>query len=409
MRDRLFRSLAGAVVFGLITGLGNGFFYFGASAFLKPWTLEFGFTRTQAAAAISLGRLNAGWMTLLAGGLADRLGPRYVASMGCALTAAGLAMASLCETPGQLAFAWGGLAGVGVAMAFTVVLDKALMQQYSPQMIGRAVGARFGAIALGSFLSATATGLIVHHASWRVACAVWAVVIAGCLVVVLLLIADRPETGTGSRDAQRGLTLRQALRTSDYWRITGLSAVQSGMQIGVVVHLAAMLTDARMPPVHVASLVGVMVLLSLPGRVGSGWLSDRLPQQRIARVVVIAVAVQCLALAWHALFPSLASAYVFPLVYGLACGFPMPILMLMQTRRFGTRHFGAIHGTTMLVMSVVGVIVPTLLGMTFDLFGHYRWGLGFAAVALFLSIGLARGLGRMAHGLHPHAGGTAHS
>ena len=100
---------------------------------------------------------------------------------------------------------------------------------------------------------------------------------------------------------------------------------------------------------------------------------------------------------------------MFPLVYGLACGFPMPILMLMQTRRFGTRHFGAIHGTTMLVMSVVGVIVPTLLGMTFDQFGHYRWGLGFAAVALFLSVGLARGLGRMAHGLHPHAGGTAHS
>ena len=33
----------------------------------------------------------------------------------------------------------------------------------------------------------------------------------------------------------------------------------------------------------------------------------------------------------------------------------------------------------------------------------------FAAAALFLSLGLARGLGRMAHGLHPHAGGTAHS
>lgn len=401
MRDRLFRSLAGAVVFGLITGLGNGFFYFGASAFLKPWTLEFGFTRTQAAAAISFGRLNAGWMTLLAGGLADRFGPRRVAAMGCALTTAGLAMAALCETPGQLAFAWGGLAGLGVAMAFTVVLDKALMQQYSPQMIGRAVGARFGAIAVGSFFSATATGLIVHHASWRVACAIWAVVVAACLVLVLLLIADRREGDTASREPPGGLTPRQALRTRDFWRITSLSSIQSGMQIGVVVHLAAMLTDAQMPAVHVAALVGVMVLLSLPGRVGAGWLSDRLAQQRIARVVVIAVVVQCLALAWHALFPSLVSAYVFPLAYGLACGFPMPILMLMQTRRFGTRHFGAIHGTTMLVMSLVGVVVPMLLGLSFDLFGHYRWGLGFAAAALLLSIPLARSLARLPH-LHGH-------
>lgn len=409
MRDRLFRSLAGALLFGLITGLGNGFFYFGASAFLKPWTLEFGLTRTQAAAAISFGRLNAGWMTLLAGGLADRLGSRYVAAMGCALTAAGLAIAALCESPGQLAFAWGGLAGLGVAMAFTVVLDKALMQQYSPQMIGRAVGARFGAIALGSFFSATVTGLIVHHASWRVACAVWAVVIAGCLVLVLLLIADQRDEAASGRELPQGLTLRQALRTADFWRITGLSSIQSGMQIGVVVHLAAMLTDASMPPVHVASLVGVMVLLSLPGRVGAGWLSDRLSPKRISHVVFAALVVQCLMLAWHGLFPSIVSAYVFPLGYGLACGFPMPILMLMQTRRFGTRHFGAIHGTTMMVMSVVGVGVPLLLGLSFDLFGHYRWGLCFAAVALLLSAGLARSLARMPHGLYVHGARAAHS
>lgn len=403
MRDRLFRSLAGAFIFGLVTGLGNGFFYFGASAFLKPWTLEFGLTRTQAAAAISFGRLNAGWMTLLAGGLADRLGPRYVASMGCALTAAGLAMAALCETPGQLAFAWGGLAGLGVAMAFTVVLDKALMQQYPPQMIGRAVGARFGAIAVGSFLSATATGLIVHHASWRVACAVWAVIIAGCLVLMLTLIADRRDGGPGSREMQRGMTFRDALRTKDFWCITSLSAIQSGMQVGVVVHLAAMLIDARMPPVHVASLVGVMVLLSLPGRMGAGWLSDRLTARQTGHVVVAALAVQSVVLVWHALFPSVVSAYVFPLIYGLACGFPMPVLMLMQTRRFGTRHFGSIHGTTMLVMSMVGVVVPMLLGLSFDHFGHYRWGLCFAAGALLLSIGLARRLEHMPQGMYSHA------
>ena len=407
MNARTDRSLGVAVIFGLITGLGHGFFYFGASAFLKPWVGEFAISRTQAAAAISLGRLNAGWMTLVAGGLADRLGSRYVASMGCALAAAGLAFAALCETPGQLAFAWGGLAGIGMAMAFTVVLDKAMMDIYPPHMFGRAVGSRFAAVALGSFVSATLTGLIAHHFSWRVACAVWALVIGGCLVAVLLLIADRGAPGTQDQAQARGLTLRQALRVSDFWLITAVAAIQSGMQIGVVVHLAAMLTDAQLPAVHVAGLVGVMVLLSLPGRLAAGWVSDHLSPRHLARLVVVAMVVQALSLVWHGLFPSVASGYLFPLIYGLACGFPMPVLMLMETHRFGTRHFGAIQGSTLLVMSGVGVLVPLVLGRFFDLTGHYTWGLCLSAVVLLVAALLAHRLGDMPHQLHPLGGEPA--
>ncbi len=404
MNLRADRSLGLAVIFGLITGLGHGFFYFGASAFLKPWAAEFNISRTQAAAAISFGRLNAGWMTLVAGGLADRLGPRYVASMGCALAAAGLAFAALCETPAQLAFAWGGLAGIGMAMAFTIVLDKALMEMYPPHRLGRAVGSRFAAVALGSFVSATATGLIVHHFSWRVACTVWALVIAACLVFVLLLIADRGAPGSMASHMQPGLTLRQALRVPDFWCVTAVAAIQSGMQIGVVVHLAAMLTDAHLPAVHVATLVGVMVLLALPGRLAAGWLADRLAPRQLGQVVVAAVLVQSLTLVWHGLFPTVVSAYLFPVVYGLACGFPIPVLMLLQTRRFGTRHFGAIHGSTMLVMSGVGVLVPLVLGRFFDLTGRYTWGLCLSALALLVAAGLSLRLRDMPHELHPLAG-----
>ena len=401
MSRRPLPGMATALVFGLITGLGHGFFYIGVSAFLKPWTLELDISRTQAAAAVAFGRLNAGWMTLLAGGLADRLGPRQVAAMGCALAAIGFAMSAWCQEPWQLALAWGGLGGLGTSMAFTVVLDKALMRQVAPAQHGRAIGTRFAAIAVSSFLSATATGLIVHQWSWRVACLVWAVVIVACLLAVLRLIPQEAGPDAARPDTQQGLSLAEVWRTGEFRLIALISALQAGVQTGVVVHLAAMLTDVAVPNVHVAMLVGAMVLLSLPGRLLAGWCADRLAIAPLAAGVSLAIGLQALVLLWHGLAPSPVSAYLFPLLYGLAWGFPTPVLILMQSRRFGTRHFGAIQGAILLVQSAVSVLVPLGLGLCFDLSGQYRWGLCAAAALLLGAAALAWRLRRLPAGLRP--------
>ena len=132
--------------------------------------------------------------------------------------------------------------------------------------------------------------------------------------------------------------------------------------------------------------------------------ADRLAIAPLAAGVSLAIGLQALVLVWHGLAPSPVSAYLLPLMYGLACGFPTPVLILMQSRRFGTRHFGAIQGAILLVQSAVSVLVPLGLGLCFDLSGQYRWGLCAAAALLLGAAALAWRLRRLPAGLR-----TAHA
>lgn len=379
-----------AIMLGLITGLGHGFYYFGVSAFVKPWGAELGLSRTEAGSAVALGRLNAGWVTLLAGGMADRWGPRRVAAAGCLLTAIGLAGSVWSAASWQLALTWGGLAGVGVALAFTVVLDKALMAQYPPAQHGRALGWRFAAISVASFMAALVAGMLTDLWSWRVACGVWSVVMLICLGLLLRLVPALPgRGGDARREDAPGMTLRQALATADFWRLAAVSAVCAGAMTGLVTHLAALLTDQGLPAMHAAVLVSLTILLSVPGRLLAGNWADQWPAARQARGVAIALALQALALAWIAARPSVPAAYLFPIVFGMASGIPAPLLIVSPSRRFGTRHYGAIQGAVLLVQSVLTVAIPVGLGVAFDHLGSYRLGLLACAALLLAASGLA--------------------
>lgn len=380
-----------AIALGLITGLGHGFFYFGVSAFVKPWGTELGLSRTEAGSAVALGRLNAGWVTLLAGGMADRWGPRRVAVAGCLLTAVGLGGSAWSTATWQLALTWGGLAGVGVALAFTVVLDKALMAQYPPAQHGRALGWRFAAISVASFVAALVAGMLTDLWSWRVACGVWSVVMLICLGLLLRLVPALPGGGGAQRSSASapGMTLRQALATADFWCLAAVSAVAAGAMTGLVTHLAALLTDQGLPAMHAAVLVSLTILLSVPGRLLAGHWADRWPAIRQARGVAMALALQALALAWIAARPSAPAAYLFPIVFGLASGIPAPLLIVSPSRRFGTRHYGAIQGAVLLVQSGLTVAIPIGLGAAFDHLGDYRMGLLACAVLLLAASGLS--------------------
>jgi MFS family permease len=383
-----------ALVLGLITGLGHGFFYFGVSAFVKPWGVELGLSRSAAGSAVALGRLNAGWVTLLAGGLADRFGPRRVALTGCAMTATGLAGTVWVSSTWQLAVTWGLMTGVGIALAFTVVLDKALMAQYPPVQHGRALGLRFAAIAAASFVAAMGAGVLTEHWSWRAACGVWAVVMTICFGLLWWLVPRGAGPAGESRreGGPDGVTLAQAVRTADFWRLAAVSAVAAGSVTGVTAHLAALLTDRGVPPLHAATLVSLTILLSLPGRAVAGAWADRWTARRQARSVSLAMAAQALALGWLAWGSSTATAYLAPVAFGLASGLPVPLLIVSPARRFGTRHYGAIQGAVLVVQTVLTVGLPIGLGASFDLSGDYRWGLVVCAALLAAAAALALGL-----------------
>lgn len=348
---------------------------------------------------IAAGRLSSGVAMVFAGQLADRIGARRVAVAGCLLTALGVGLTGISRSPLQLMLAWGLIGGIGVALAFTVVLDKAVMFSFPPAQRGRAIGFRFAAIGFSSFFATIGAGWLAEQYSWRVACFVWSALLVFAAVFLARMVPDtagvaRPPANASDKDLSplevpsvsaiphQGATLRFAFGNADFWRIALVASIQSGVQTGIVIHLAVLLTDAGLSVTRSTVLLGSMVLLGIPGRLGAGIWADRLGSVGLSWVLTAALVVQVLPLAVFAAWPTGLTAVALPVLYGLAGGVPVPALILMQTRMFGVRHFGSIQGSILLGQAMASVIAPVGLGVLYDMTGHYTLALLACCLAL---------------------------
>ena len=118
---------------------------------------------------------------------------------------------------------------------------------------------------------------------------------------------------------------------------------------------------------------------SLIGRIGVGWLLDRLFGARVALVVNLITAAGISLLARANSFPvgCVAAALI-----GVGAGGEAAITPYLLTRYFGLRAFSTLYGLTWTFYAAAGAIGPVILGRAFDLTGSYSSLLLTLAVAL---------------------------
>jgi sugar phosphate permease len=187
-------------------------------------------------------------------------------------------------------------------------------------------------------------------------------------------IADTDESEVGSEPQLQpdtaGLTSREALRSSLFWRFAIALALGNFATTALIVHQVPFLTEsAGMSGAAAAASVTVMTALSLIGRLGMGSMADFLPIR-----LVISLALLCVASSL-ALFSTVHSAwqlvYTLPL-FGLGFGGLIPTRSSFQAEYFGLRAFGAIQGLVLTVTTVGGFLGPVLAGWLYDTTNSYR-------------------------------------
>jgi MFS family permease len=154
---------------------------------------------------------------------------------------------------------------------------------------------------------------------------------------------------------------------------------------GAITHLSALLTDRGITPRDAALCASMLGGSSLLGRIGVGWLLDRLFGARVALVVNLATAAGIFLLARANSFPvgCLAAALI-----GIGAGGEAAITPYLLTRYFGLRAFSTLYGLTWTFYAAAGAIGPVILGRAFDLTGSYSSLLLTLAVALALAAAL---------------------
>jgi predicted MFS family arabinose efflux permease len=367
--------------------------------FLKPVSQEFGWNRGATTMASTVAALMIAVAVPFAGMLVDRFGVRRVLLPVIVLSA--IAVAAISLTPASLlAFVTlYAIAGLATAGHGPQPYAKTIAAWFDGRR-GLALGVAMAGVGLGIILVPQLTRYLIETYGWRSAyVGLGAVLFAVAFPAVAVFVRDpAPDAGGRWASAQGaglpGLETREALTgCSGFWTLaTAIFLVAMAIN-GTIIHIVPLLTDRGVSPGLAASLLGVVGLASIAGRLLCGYLADRLFAPRVAAGFFV---LPCLGIGLLILTGSSVSSLIGVITLGLALGCEIDMMGFLTTRYFGLRRFAELYGYLFAVFAAGSALGPFLMGLAFDVFQSYVSALAGFIVALLTASLLVLRLGRYA-------------
>ncbi|MDX2033891.1 MAG: MFS transporter [Blastocatellia bacterium] len=365
------------------------FFHFGSllvnafGVFLTAMCDEFGWSRTQVSMAFMLATLTAMLTMPLTGWLTDRFGARRPILIS--MTVFGASYASLSLLTPRLwrlyaIFLLLGLVGPGTS----AVPHATLISRWFTERRGLALGTAMCGTAIGGVIWPSAIQDLLDRFGWRGAYAILGGAVLFVAVPLMLFLLKEPASA--SRVSERresgswasGHTRSQALRSPVLWLLLGAFFIAAACIQACMIHLIPLLKDRGMTPASAAFAASVMGAAGMIGRLGTGWLLDLLPADRVPSIAFCLVAAGILLLFAGA---TGTGSYIAASLIGFGYGSESATIPYLVSRYFGLRSFGEIYSYLFITVPLGGAIGPVLMGVGFDRTGSYK--------AVLLACGLA--------------------
>jgi NNP family nitrate/nitrite transporter-like MFS transporter len=324
--------------------------------------------------------LGGAFLRLLLGLTTDHFGARRTALCGLAATLVPLLLGWLwAEDFAQLLLV-GLLLGVAGA-SFAAALPLA-GRWYPPQYQGLALGIA-GAGNSGTALALFFAPRLAQVLSWQAVFGLALVPVLVTLVVVALFARESPQ-----RPPPRPLAdYSGVLAKRDTWWLCLFYSVTFGGFVGLASFLSFFFRDQfALDKVAAGTLATVCVLAGSLLRPVGGYLADRFGGLRLLLALYVGVGLCMLGLA--AIPPFAVAAVLMVLTLGLL-GTGNGAVFQVVPQRFA-RELGVVTGIVGAAGGVGGFLLPTVLGGTRELTGHFSLGfLGFAALCFGCALAVA--------------------
>ncbi len=374
--------------------LTGGTFFYGFSVLFNPIVNEFGWSRVSVSFAFSLRSEVGGIAAPVVGFLVDRVGPRRLMVFGVVAVAVGFFLLSRVES---LWGFYGSVVVIAIGMSASVgPVGMVAVAHWFRRRRGRAMAVMAMGAGFSGVMVVILAGLVSAF-GWRDALLIIAVVQLVVCVPLALSVRNRPEdlgllpdgdvndgppqeevAAPGLAELE-GATVRQALRSAAFWRMALAVGLGNLGAVAIIVHQVPFFTGSvGLSQGAAAASVTAMLMVSLGGRFGFGYMSDLVDKR-----FVMAAAYALLALA-VLLFATVYEPWQILLalpLFGLGWGGVIPTRPSLQAEVFGLRAFGAIQGLVFTVGTIGGLIGPVFAGYMYDQTESYR--LSFVILAAF--------------------------
>ncbi|MCA0454655.1 MAG: MFS transporter [Chloroflexi bacterium] len=395
------------------------------SVIIKPLETEFGWSRSSISLAVAVSLFAFGFGAPLGGTLIDKLGPRRVMVGGLALIALGLFPLIQMREMWQLYVLWGLVVGIGTG-AVAGTLGATVAVRWFNKYRGLVIGLFGAATAAGQLIfvpsligiassqngwaTAWKTALanythVLPHAlvaapsayGWRTVMLVLAVATVIALVAAVLLMRNKPEelglqavgqaSATTAQTNMRSTSLRDAVRTRDFWLLAGSFFVCGYTTNGLIqTHLLPHTLEHGFVENDIAGALAIMGTMNIIGTLASGWLSERFDNRKLLATYY---GLRAMSLAALPFILEMQGMFLFAVIYGLDWVATVPPTVNLTAQRFGRGSLGSLYGW-IFCSHMIGAGIASYAGGFFrDLLGDYHLIFISAAVMGIIAVGLS--------------------
>ena len=359
---------------GVTTIVSYGATYYLFGVLVVPIGHDLGWSRASLAGAYALGTVLAGLLGLPVGRLVDRHGARLLMSVGSVLGALMLLGLSHVQTLWQFYALWAGGFALATSLTFYSVSYTVVATWFARR--------RGAALALLTLLGGLASpifiplvGALIPRLGWRGTLVVLAVVqLCVALPLHAVVVRRRPEdhgllpdgapvSSAPPSTLLSGMSRDVALRQPAFWMLTGAYALATLASTVILVHGIAFLIARGYDAVMAATVMGLVGLASLPGRLLLNLLSDRIGPQRLLGACLIMQASGVIMLVQGT---SLGWLMAFVIIYGAAFGAISPLRAAVMADHFGRRAYGAITAMQGVPVALCAGLGPLAAGWLYD-------------------------------------------
>lgn len=353
--------------------------------FIDPLTADFGWPRAPLTLTYSLSLLVTSFLGIIAGSLSDRYGVRKVMIVGSVLVIAGFVFSSMITSLVQLYMAFI-LIGIGSA-AFYIPVTTAVTRWFSERR-GLAIGITVSALGIGMAFFPPILERSIDGFGWRST-----FLIAGLVSLILLSISismmkhppgdDDGEEEAVDDDGSSDFTLKMALKAKYFWLIYFMFLMAQFSALSVTVHIVPYSTDIGIPSLYAATLLTVIGVFNIGGRLFGGITSDKIG---VIKGTSIFFFIQGIMIILIPLSDGLFMLYLVSIIFGVSYGGWVMIYPVIVSYLFGDKNSGAILGALGTVAGIGGALGPYTAGYIYDLTGTYDQAFILSGIMTFLSL-----------------------
>jgi len=369
--------------------------------FLPSLTDTFQWSRSALSGPYTLFLIIGGLLGPLAGFTITRFGARKNIILGNIIAAFGLLGMSQVTSIMHVYLFFGIMCGLGLAfaefLAVTTIVNNWFIRKRS-----LALGLLFASGGLGGFFLPPLISSLISGLGWR---ATWICLAAIHLLLTVilggLLIHNKPEDEGQIPDGQveprqfhkfddpakshfystsADWTLRDALRTPALWILLIIFSILLIAVNMLTTHQVAYLQDMQYSPLLSASALGLMLGMSVLGRLASGILGMRFDGRYLAAVFLVSMGLGIVSLLN---VKGIFFIYLYSILTGIGFGGMIVLLPNVIGAYFGRTDFPRILGWTIPVVTLASAASPTLAGFLYDATGSYFLPLIITAALLF--------------------------